>query len=90
MGHEVREVWSAEDAKSSLAAFVPEIALLDVRLPGLPGDAFAHYLRHKVPTARIVFISGEFRMEDVELMGGNVQFLSKPINFEKLVELING
>ena len=31
---------SAEEAKPLLGSFKPDIALLDIRLPGIPGDAF--------------------------------------------------
>ena len=89
LGHVVREVWSAEDAKSALAVFEPEVALLDVRLPGLPGDAFAVYLKHKVPAAKIIFISGEFRLQDMEQFGIGVEFLTKPLDFNKLLAAIN-
>ena len=75
MGHEVCAVWSAEDAKAALSTFNPDVALLDVRLPGMPGDAFAVYLKHKFPTIKIVFVSGEFRLDDPERFGPEVDFL---------------
>ena len=88
LGHEVREVWSAEDGKAALSAFTPNVALLDVRLPGLPGDAFAVFLRHKCPDVRIVFISGEYQVDDVENFGKDVDFLAKPVDFDRLLALI--
>lgn len=88
LGHEVREVWSAEDGKAALRAFVPDVALLDVRLPGLPGDAFALYLRHKVPGASIIFISGEYHLDDIERFGPSVTYLPKPVDFNQLLAAI--
>ena len=86
LGHDVHAVWSAEDAKSCLQEFSPDIALLDVRLPGLPGDAFAVYLKHKFPAVKIIFISGEFRLDEPERFGPEVDFLPKPLDFSRLLE----
>jgi CheY-like chemotaxis protein len=87
LGHEVRATWSAEEAKRTLESFTPDVALLDVRLPGLPGDAFALYLNHKFPNIKIVFVSGEYRVEDPERFG-RVDFISKPFDFKKLISAI--
>jgi DNA-binding response OmpR family regulator len=89
LGHEVRDFWSAEDAKAALAEFAPDVALLDMRLPGLPGDAFALYLTHKLPHVKIVFISGEFRLDEPERFGRGVDFLPKPLDFNRLVAALN-
>jgi DNA-binding response OmpR family regulator len=88
LGHEVCAVWSAEDAKVAMQTFTPDVALLDVRLPGLPGDAFAVYLKHKVPAVKIVFVSGEFRLDDPERFGPEVDFIPKPLDFRKLIHAI--
>jgi two-component system, response regulator FlrC len=90
LGHDVKAVWSAEDAKTALVNFAPEVALLDVRLPGLPGDAFAVYLRHKFPNVKIVFVSGEFRLDDPERFGEQVDFIPKPVDFRRLLTAIQG
>lgn len=89
LGHEVCAVWSAEEAKTALNTFKPDVALLDVRLPGLPGDAFAVYLRHKFPTVKIVFVSGEFRLDEPERFGPEVDFIPKPLDFRKLLHAIS-
>ena|SRR5579884_3896306 len=88
LGHEVMAVWSAEDAKTALNTFTPDVALLDVRLPGLPGDAFALFLKHKYPDIKIVFVSGEFRLDDPTRFGPEVAFLPKPLDFTRLLNAI--
>ena len=89
-GHEVCAVWSAEDAKAALSTFQPDVAVLDVRLPGIPGDAFAVYLRHKVPGVKIIVVSGEFSLEEPERFGKDVIFIPKPLDFQKLLSAIEG
>ncbi|MGN6367873.1 MAG: response regulator [Phycisphaerae bacterium] len=88
LGHEVMAVWSAEEAKMALNSFRPDVALLDVRLPGLPGDAFAVYLRHKFPQVKIVFVSGEFRLDEPARFGPEVDFIPKPLDFGRLLNAI--
>ena len=88
VGHEVHEAWSAEEAKATLRDFTPDVALLDVRLPGLPGDAFALYLRHKCPAVKIIFVSGEFQLDEPERFGDRVEFISKPLDVQKLLQAI--
>src|SRR5689334_2716465 len=90
LGHEVKAVWSAEEAKSTIAEFQPHVALLDVRLPGLPGDAFAVYLRHKCPEAKIVFVSGEFQLDEPERFGPEVDYIPKPLDLDRVVAAIQG
>lgn len=88
LGHEIHAVWSAEDAKTALATFKPDVVLLDVRLPGLPGDAFAVYLKHKLPAVKIIFISGEFRLDAPERFGPDVDFIPKPVDMDRLVHAL--
>ena len=88
LGHEVCAVWSAEEAKAALASFKPDLALMDLRLPGVPGDAFALYLRHKFPHVKIIFVSGEFNVHEMERFGDDVAFLPKPVDFNRLIAAI--
>jgi DNA-binding response OmpR family regulator len=88
LGHDVVAVWSAEEAKIAVNTFTPDVALLDVRLPGLPGDAFALTLRHKFPHVKIVFVSGEFRLNDPSRFGPEVDFIPKPLDFGRLLSAI--
>ncbi len=88
LGHEVQAVWSAEDAKAILEVYTPDIALLDMRLPGIPGDAFAIFLKRKCPGTRIIFISGEHQLEQPKRFGEDVVFIPKPIDFERLIQAI--
>jgi CheY-like chemotaxis protein len=88
LGHEVCAVWSAEEAKLALATFRPDLALMDLRLPGVPGDAFALYLRHKFPHVKIIFISGEFSLHEPERFGEPVDFLPKPLDMNRLMAAI--
>lgn len=88
LGHDVRAAYSAEEARAIVESFNPDIALLDVRLPGLPGDAFAVHLRSLYPHLRIIFVSGELRIDHPERFGDNVSFIPKPVDFSALLTTI--
>lgn len=89
LGHVVHAFWTAEDAKAFLQNFSPDIALLDMRLPGLPGDAFVLYLKHKFPHIKIVFVSGDFLLDQPERFGPDVDFLPKPLDFNRLLAALD-
>ena len=57
-GYEPHAFASAEAAAETAQTGAYDIALLDIRLPGTPGDAFAIYLQNKLPTLKIIFMSG--------------------------------
>ena len=56
----------AEDAVGLAAALVPDVVLLDVRLPGLSGAEAVDALRAAAPTAAIVCLTGEATHEQAE------------------------
>jgi DNA-binding response OmpR family regulator len=89
LGHDVKAANSAEAAKGIIVTFAPDIAILDVRLPGMWGDAFAMLLRRAHPHVRIVFVSGELRLENPQWFGPDVEFISKPLDFGRLLTSIS-
>jgi EAL domain-containing protein (putative c-di-GMP-specific phosphodiesterase class I)/FixJ family two-component response regulator len=55
---EVRCLSDARDVAGEVAAFEPEVILLDLRMPGVDGPAALRALAHAGCTARIVLMSG--------------------------------
>lgn len=88
LGHHVEPAKTAEEAKAVLFNFTPDVALLDVCLPGLRGDAFAVYLKHRVPSAKVVFVTAEEHVDNLERLGPDVELIPKPLDFSRLLTSI--
>jgi len=61
-------------------------AVIDLRLPDLPGAKFALQLREKNPAIRIVFVTAYGKSESDDLQG--FPLLVKPLNVDELLALI--
>jgi len=88
-GYLVRPADSGELALASVAAKIPDLVLLDIRMPGMDGFEVSRRLKaledtHDIP---IIFISAlsatEERVEGLRL--GAVDFISKPFQKEELL-----
>jgi len=86
LGLEVRACPDAEIARRVVVTYVPDIALLDIDLPGMHGDDFAAFLQQCCPSTRIIFVSAEDGPNGAERFGRNVTFMPKPVNFPVLLD----
>ncbi|WP_420993051.1 hybrid sensor histidine kinase/response regulator [Cupriavidus sp. 30B13] len=91
-GHEVRLAASGEDALAIAAGFTPDIALIDIGLPGIDGFELAQRLR-QLPgfeCTRLVALSGYAAPAD-RARGAAAGFdfhLAKPLAMEALAEIL--
>jgi len=89
--HEVREENHGSHAMAAAKAFLPDLILLDVRMPEVEGGELASEFR-SVPEFReipIVFLTALVTQEEVNGHGGYIggeRFLAKPVD---PVELMN-
>jgi len=82
-------VWTATDGISGLALVLnirPEVAIVDIGLPGLTGFAVAKRSRAGGYAGRMIALSGYGAVRDVEqaLAAGFDDYLLKPVDVEKL------
>lgn len=88
-GYEIDSAASAEEALQQTADHIPEIALIDVDLPGMNGVELAARLRHRRPESVCILITSwpydrlpkRPRLEHVE-------YMQKPINLGNLLKVI--
>lgn len=83
-GYDVRVANSADQAVEMLATWQPELALVDVALPGMNGIDLALAIRKTHPNCRLLLISGQAATHDLlreAAQKGNIfEFLAKPVH----------
>jgi CheY-like chemotaxis protein len=90
-GHEVRTATSGPDALEVLREFTPDIALLDIGLPGMSGYELARHLRSQPHLARLMLVAltgwgqDEDRRQSHE--AGFHHHFTKPVDIRKLQSL---
>ena len=92
-GHEVETSENAAGALDKLRTFQPEIALIDIGLPGVDGYALARMAR-QTPEARatcLVAVTGYGRAEDRQkaLAAGFDVHMTKPVDPDLLSAFLN-
>jgi two-component system, chemotaxis family, CheB/CheR fusion protein len=93
-GHEVRAVNNGPDALKMLTEFLPDVALIDVGLPGMDGYSLARLIREQQKFNHIVLIAqtGWVGEEDQQRSraAGFDHHLAKPIDYNRLAEILAG
>jgi len=86
-GYEVREAADAEEAQALVrTGFVPEVALLDINLPGMSGVQLLGWLRRSAELVQVIMSTGVQDLETVRfcLREGAYDYLLKPFDFDEL------
>jgi DNA-binding response OmpR family regulator len=88
-GHTVRPCASAEEALTELRKSLPDLILLDVRLPGMDGFGFCRKLREtpEWKTLAVIFLTSKMQETDKVLgleLGGD-DYIVKPFSAPELL-----
>ena len=88
--YEVRAMESAEEALEALSEAVPDLMLLDVRLPGMSGLGLVRRLTDDARLPPTIIISGEASIRETvdALKLGVHDFVEKPFSVERLIQSI--
>ncbi len=93
-GHEVEVAYSPAAALDLVEAFRPEVAVLDIGLPGMDGYALAARLRSNPVSAHCLLIAltgyGQSHDRTRSEEGGFQHHLVKPVDIVKLLKLVAG
>lgn len=91
-GYGTCTAYSAEQAIERIAACVPDMALLDVNLPGMNGIDLAIVLKANHPECHILLVSGHERthilLEEAAKKGYVFDIMAKPIHPTFILERV--
>jgi DNA-binding NtrC family response regulator len=83
-GYDARAVYSAEEALAILPEWLPQLAIIDVFLPGLNGIDLAITLKEKYVDMRVLLFSGQAAtsnlLEGTQQVGYSFEILAKPVH----------
>ncbi len=83
-GYDARAVYSAEQALETLEQWRPDLAIIDVVLPGMNGIEFAIFLKASYPACQFLLFSGQpgtsGLLEDAKKKGYLFDILAKPLH----------
>jgi len=83
-GYEARTSYSAEEALEMLEEWRPNLAIIDVVLPGMNGIEFAIFLKASYPDVHFLLFSGQpgtgGLLEEARNKGHLFEILAKPLH----------
>lgn len=83
-GYEARAAYSAEQALEMLEVWRPDLAIVDVVLPGMNGIEFAIFLKASYPDVHFLLFSGQpgtgNLLEEAKRKGHLFEILAKPLH----------
>lgn len=90
--HEVRVAGEGDEALASALGFVPDVAVVDLGLPGMDGFQIARRLRNLFGgSVRLIAFSGWQNVtQDQAMAAGFDVMLHKPASTERLMHAIEG
>lgn len=91
-GHAVRIAHDAAAALAAVDELAPDVALVDIGLPGVDGYELARQLRQRIAAIRLVAITGYGQPGDRQRSreAGFAAHLVKPVSIEELEAVVHG
>ncbi len=90
-GFLVEEAASGQAALEHLRGVIPDVVILDLRMPGMDGIAVLQQIRAIAPDLPVIILSGHGQYDDAvaSIKLAVVDFLQKPVDIELLVARIH-
>jgi DNA-binding response OmpR family regulator len=91
-GYQSPVAYSAENAIEVIANWSPDLAIVDVMLPGMNGIDFSIIVKSNYPDCRILLFSGEpdtaALLQDAYKKGHHFEILPKPLHPDFILERV--
>ena len=91
-GHDVQILTSGTTAFRVLPKLIPDIVLLDMRMPGMSGGLLLSFIRRlpRLAHTKVIIISGYTDLgESAKEIWGADMFLTKPVTAKQLIEAVS-
>ena len=90
-GYVVETAGDAAQAMAAIASFMPDVAILDIGLPGMDGYELAAQLRRRPHSPHLLALTGYGTAHDREraLAVGFAEHLVKPVDPDRLLEVLD-
>jgi DNA-binding response OmpR family regulator len=92
-GYQVEKAYNGSDALQTARAFIPDVIVLDVMMPGLNGFEVARQIREmpELEYTKIVFLTakGTERDKETGYANGGEYYLIKPFDNDVFVNTVN-
>jgi two-component system, OmpR family, response regulator len=89
-GIEVDYVHTAEEAVAKVESTKYDVAILDVKMPGIGGIELERKLKAMVPEMKSIFLTGHG--SEADFTAGSAEaayYLAKPMQIDKLIEILH-
>ena len=89
-GYEVRAVASVREAREAIEAAMPDVVLLDLKLPDGNGLELLHEIKKLQPEVVVILMTAFGEVETVveAMSGGAFWFVKKPFQNQELLALV--
>ncbi len=89
-GHAVQDVASAQEALPILETFPCEVAIVDIRMPGMTGDQLLPEIRARWPAVSVILLTGHGTLETamMAVKEGAFDYLLKPAQADEIRQAV--
>lgn len=89
-GIDVETASSGDEAVAKATEHRYDLAVLDVKMPGIGGVVLERKLQKLVPDMKTIFLTGNCSMTDFEMGSAeSARYLTKPIDIDILLEILD-
>jgi len=89
-GIEVDYAFTGDEALTKAENNIYDVAVLDVKMPGIGGIELERKLKARVPGMKSIFLTGHGSESDFETGSAKAAFyLAKPLQIEELIEILH-
>ncbi|WP_027370290.1 response regulator [Desulfovermiculus halophilus] len=84
--------YDGEQALELVTDEIPDVVVLDLRMPGIDGLEVLERLKKKYPKVQVIILTGHGSDEDERISKrlGAYDYLQKPVSIDKLIRSIKG